>query len=110
MALAEVTSDVFEGLVDEKELKYYTEKPETGPSKRVKIKITHNLVNSPISLDRIKSEPQLKSLKIGNQGTNFQATGKEYETILKMINDKSESQKKHNEDMKTEKFPLNQIM
>ncbi|NQU33123.1 MAG: EVE domain-containing protein [Bacteroidetes bacterium] len=43
------------------------------------IKITHNLVGTPIFKEQVI---ELNELKVGHQGTNFTATKEEYETIL----------------------------
>ncbi len=90
-ALAEVTSEVFEGLDEEPELKYYTENSVNEVAKRVKIKITHNLANNPITKEQIESEAELADLKVGNQGTNFVATKEQYDTLLDIISSKSSS-------------------
>ena len=42
------------------------------------IKITHNLINGPVSKDQLS---ELIDLKAGNQGTNFSATKVQYDTI-----------------------------
>ncbi len=83
-ALGEVTSDVYEGLDEEDQTKYYTEQSKNEITKRVKIKITNNLSNNPISKDEIENISELKELKVGNQGTNFSATEDEYETLLEL--------------------------
>lgn len=49
------------------------------------INITHNLANSPILKDEIDDIEELANLKVGNQGTNFAATEKEYKVILGMV-------------------------
>lgn len=90
-ALGEVTSDVYEGLDEEDQTKYYTEQSKNEISKRVKIKITNNLSNNPISKDEIENISELKELKVGNQGTNFSATEDEYSTLLELINSRGSS-------------------
>ena len=90
-ALGEVTSDVYEGLDEEDQTKYYTEQSNNEISKRVKIKITNNLSNNPISKDEIENISELKELKVGNQGTNFSATEDEYSTLLEIINSRGSS-------------------
>jgi len=90
-ALGEVTSDVYEGLDEEDQLKYYTDKAKNEISKRVKIKITNNLSNNPISKDEIENISELKELKVGKQGTNFSATEDEYSTLLELINSRGSS-------------------
>ena len=66
-------------------------------SLKTDIKITHNLVNTPILKNEIDSSEELKNLKVGNQGTNFIATEKEYQTILNMLDSSSIFQKTKNE-------------
>jgi Cdc6-like AAA superfamily ATPase len=90
-ALGEVTSDVYEGLDEEDQTKYYTEQSKNEISKRVKIKITNNLSNNPISKDEIENISELKELKVGNQGTNFAATEDEYNSLLELINSRESS-------------------
>ena len=48
------------------------------------IKITHNLVDSPILKNDIKGEKELEGLNVGHQGTNFTATQKEFEKLIEM--------------------------
>lgn len=48
------------------------------------IKITHNLVDTPILKQKVDFLEQLKDLKVGNQGTNFSATEEEFETLLSL--------------------------
>ena len=48
------------------------------------IKITHNLIYSPILKDKVDTLEKLRHLKGGNQGTNFSATKEEYDTLLDM--------------------------
>ena len=52
------------------------------------IRITHNLIKNPITLEEIKRQKELADIKVGNQGTNFTATKKEYKKILEMAIDK----------------------
>ena len=47
------------------------------------VRVTHNLVNTPILNSDILNIEGLKNLKVGNQGTNFSATKDEYDLILK---------------------------
>ncbi|WP_242133390.1 AAA family ATPase [Aestuariivivens marinum] len=49
------------------------------------IRITHNLVNTPILKQEIEKYRELKDLKVGHQGTNFRATEIEYYTLLNII-------------------------
>ena len=65
---------------------------------RAGIKITHNLVNAPVLQSAIDTNPNLKKLKGGNQGTNFSASETEYNEIVKLIN------------MNKTTAPLNQIL
>jgi len=51
------------------------------------IRITHNLVDDPISKFEIQGIEALKNLKVGNQGTNFQATKEEFLEILERADD-----------------------
>jgi len=57
---------------------------------KAEIKITHNLVDSPLLKSQVDSVVELSELKVGFQGTNFEATEEEFNTLLKM----SETMKK----------------
>lgn len=46
------------------------------------LRITHNLVHSPIMKDQIEESRALRNLKVGNQGTNFSAKEAEYSALL----------------------------
>jgi hypothetical protein len=83
-ALCEVTSDVYEGMDEKFELKYYTDLSTNEISSKVKIKVTHNLASKPITKAQIDSINELSDLKVGNQGTNFSATKEQYLTLLNM--------------------------
>jgi len=65
---------------------------------RAGIMITHNLVNAPVLQSAIDTNPNLKKLKGGNQGTNFSASETEYNELIKLIN------------MNKTTLPLNQIL
>ena len=60
-------------------------KEEDNSELKADIKITHNLISSPILKDKMSSIGELKDLKIGNQGTNFSATKEEYTALLKLV-------------------------
>ena len=87
-ALAEVTSEPHKKTSSpDDHLWKGTDKSEL----KADIKITHNLVNSPILKEQVDSLEKLKNLKAGNQGTNFSATEEEYNALLsltKNTNDK----------------------
>ena len=68
------------------------------------IKITHNLIDSPLLWSKIRGIKGLENLKVGNQGTNFTATKKEYKTIYDLINNSTES--KHKADMQAKNIIL----
>jgi len=54
-------------------------------SHRVGIELTHNLVDKPILLNEVKNTEGLEKLKVGRQGTTFQATEKEFEIMQSLI-------------------------
>jgi hypothetical protein len=58
------------------------------------IKITHNLIDTPLLWSKIKGTKGLENLKVGNQGTNFTATKTEFKTILSLINNTTASNNK----------------
>ncbi len=80
-ALAEVTSEPHERTSSQDD---HLWKEDDKSELKADIKITHNLVASPILKEIIDSIEELKDLKVGNQGTNFSATRQEYNTLLKM--------------------------
>ena len=56
------------------------------------IKITHNLINNPITLEEVRRIKELADMKVGNQGTNSTVTKKEYKKILEMAMNKDISE------------------
>jgi len=81
-ALARITSDPAEaGISPDNHLW----KSEPKISLKAGIELTHNLVDNPLLWQNIKSTKGLEELKVGNQGTNFSATRKQYHTLLKLI-------------------------
>lgn len=60
-------------------------KSEPNISLKAGVELTHNLVDNPLLWQNIKSTKGLEELKVGNQGTNFSATRKQYYTFLKLI-------------------------
>ena len=54
------------------------------------IELTHNLIDSPLYTQAIKSIQGLEDLKAGNQGTNFSATRKQFYALLKLVESKNE--------------------
>ncbi|MBK6607955.1 MAG: EVE domain-containing protein [Leptospiraceae bacterium] len=90
-ALAEVTSNVYEGRDEKSQMKYYTDKSVDEISSRVKLQVTHNLVDAPISKPQIDSNPELSELNVGSQGTNFSATEEEYNAIIDLIEEAKNS-------------------
>jgi 5-methylcytosine-specific restriction protein B len=83
-ALGEVVSDIYNGVDEDVELKYYLTDEKNENSDRVKIKVTYNFSNNPITKSQISNIKELKNLKVGNQGTNFKATEEEYNQIIKL--------------------------
>src|SRR5699024_6927 len=86
-ALADVISGVDTVPEEPYESLYYTseeQKEEREEEDRIKIQITHNLVDNPILWTSIRDLPEFKDFKGGNQGTNFRASEEEYETLLRM--------------------------
>ena len=67
-------------------------KGEDKSSLKADIKITHNLVDSPILKSKVDSIEELRDLKVGNQGTNFSATEDEFETLLGLVGNKTKKQ------------------
>ena len=80
-ALAEVTSEPYE---KEASTDDHLWKNKEVNGLKADLKITHNLIESPILKQRTDSIAELKNLKVGNQGTNFSASEEEYNTILQL--------------------------
>jgi 5-methylcytosine-specific restriction protein B len=104
-ALAEVTSEPHQKTSSTDD---HLWKGDDKSDLKADIKITHNLVDTPILKTVIDSLDELKNLKIGNQGTNFSATEKEYQTILGMSQQIGENLKKIN--VSDLKLSLNTIL
>lgn len=83
-ALAKITSEVGKIVMSPEEIRYYKTEFDSSED-RVSIEIEQNIVSDPILWEDIREIPELEELKAGNQGTNFTATEKEYESIKKMI-------------------------
>jgi hypothetical protein len=63
-------------------------KTEPKVSLKAGIEVMYDLVDKPLLWQHIKDTDGLQDLKIGNQGTNFSATRKQFNTLLNLI-DKS---------------------
>lgn len=83
-ALAKVTSEVGKIEMNPDEIQYYKSKYDENED-RVSIEIEHNLADEPILWEDIQELPELLELKVGNQGTNFSATEKEFDAIKNLI-------------------------
>ncbi len=81
-ALARVTSNPAESTPSPDNQLWKTE-PKI--SLKAGIELQHNLLDNPLLWQNIKESEGLKDLKVGNQGTNFTATRKQYNTLLKLI-------------------------
>lgn len=59
----------------------------TAPKNSVKagIELTHNFLKKPLLWEDIKDTDGLADLKVGNQGTNFSASRKQYNSLLTLI-------------------------
>ena len=94
-ALAEITSELYQGTDLPEEVSYYTDFAKDkydfdntfGKTKgdKINIRITHNISENPITTDMIANNGDLAKLKVGHQGTNFSSNESEYNTILNMI-------------------------
>lgn len=85
-SLAEVTSEPH--IISNSKDSHLWKTEDKNPLK-AGIKITHNLIDNPILLEEVKSNKELADLKVGNQGTNFTATKREYKTILELAINKN---------------------
>lgn len=82
-SLAEVTSEA-QNITQSKDSHLW--KTEDKNPLKAGIKITHNIIETPLLWSKIKGTKGLENLKVGNQGTNFTATKTEFKTILSLIN------------------------
>lgn len=87
-AIATVTSPVQIGIVEDDEHEFYIDKSTISEGKRVDLNLNYNLVSHPIFKAEILSDPILKDLKQGIQGTNFPATKEQYNKIIEILNTK----------------------
>ena len=81
-ALGEVTSEVYIKAFEDDG--YYLEDQEKKDWQGVDIKITHNLVNSPIYKHEIELLDEFQDFNGGNQGTNFKASKEQYKKLMEM--------------------------
>ena len=98
-ALAEITSELYQGTDLPEEVSYYTDFAKDkydfdntfGKTKgdKINIRITHNISENPITKDMIANNGDLAKLKVGHQGTNFSSNESEYNAILNMIENKN---------------------
>lgn len=84
-ALAEVSSEVYDGMNNEQEQSYYTNGDKNEPTSRVDITITHDLSTKPIFRSEIDKHKELGKMKVGSQGTNFSAKKDEYEMLKRIV-------------------------
>lgn len=87
-SLAEVTSEP-QNISNSKDSHLW--KTEDKNPLKAGIKITHNLIDNPLLWSKIRGTKGLENLKVGNQGTNFSATKKEYKTIYDLISNSTAS-------------------
>lgn len=102
VALAEITSPPAE--MTESDAEHWKAEPMTGL--RAGIRITHNFIENPIRPEEIKNVDALKTLKAGNQGTNFRSSYEEYQALLALRNP---SQHPH-QPIKMHQLALNTIL
>ena len=84
-ALGEITSEPFENKEEQDEFW----KQEDKTDWKVGVKVTHDLIDKPLFKEQLSSIKELSELKVGNQGTNFVATKKEYEKIVELFQNKT---------------------
>jgi hypothetical protein len=87
-ALAEITSEPQKVSVSRDDKHWKVSDPNDI---KAGIKITHNLFSNPILWDTITDYEEFANFKGGNQGSNFSSTEEEYETIIELINNDSNS-------------------
>jgi len=121
-ALAEITSELYQGTDLPEEVSYYTDFAKDkydfdntfGKTKgdKINIRITHNISKNPFTKDMKNNNGDLAQLKVGHQGTNFSSNESEYNAILNMIENKGsiESEITEFNEQKIMKNPKNQIL
>lgn len=83
-ALAEVTSVVRTATSYEWEKEFWIGNYDENPEPMVELTITHNLARKPILKHQVAGIQDLEELNVGLQGTNFNATQKQYEALEKI--------------------------
>jgi len=81
-ALAEVTSPP---MIKSDSKDSHLWKTEVPNNLRAGINITHDIYNQPVTKNQLSAYGELKSLNVGNRGTNFSATKQEFNTILNIV-------------------------
>ena len=81
-ALARITGDPIES---KNSTDNHLWKTESKDSLKAGIELTHNLLDRPLYWQSIKDTEGLQDLKVGTQGTNFSATRKQYNSLIKLI-------------------------
>ena len=92
-ALAEVTTEP-KIIYNSKDAHLW--KSEDKNTLKAGIRITHNLIDKPLLWNDIKDTAGLENIKVGNRGTNFTATKKEFRIIENLIKDKNTISKNYN--------------
>lgn len=91
-AIARIESNPMSALEYEAEIKYWHDTNKGTESRlRVKMTILKRLLNNPVFRDELKNKPELSQLSILRyfQGTNFPVSGKEWEVISKLIEERN---------------------
>jgi len=99
-ALVTITSDVAEIPMDEADRAFALDQNQLSNRKRVRIRVDHELSQSPVIWTAIKDLPQMANFKGGSQGTTFTATKEQYDAILQMATTNNKSMR----------GPLNKIL
>jgi len=83
-ALATITSAVEQRTSVSEDAAFYKPGQEIATGDQVSIRIDHDLSSAPIAWVQLKDLEAMNGFKAGNQGTTFQATKQQYDTILNM--------------------------
>lgn len=88
-ALAEISSEPYQKTTSADD---HLWKIEDKNTLKAGLKITHNLVDTPILKDKILNVEELYNINAGNQGTNFTASEEEYNAMLDLIKNSNKKQ------------------
>lgn len=85
-AFATVSSNIYVGVNDDEELKYFVKRTDNKPEDICRITFDKVIIDNPVLKKNNEDNLILKGLKCGNSGTNFIATKEQYDELLRIAN------------------------